>query len=375
MAEQDGQEKSQEPTAKRLEDARRKGQVARSKEFNTFVMLVIAATFLLLYGKRFSLGLLGLMRQQLSLPRADLLAIDAPLEQLGGAIWGAVVLLLPFFGVMLVAAVIGPLVIGGASFSSEALVPKFDKLDPIKGLGRLFALRGLIELAKALAKFILIASVGWLIFRYYFPELIRLNTQPVATSITHVVSILSFSFLLLAASVLLIALVDAPYQLWEHNKQLKMTLQEVRDEAKDTDGNPEIKGRQRRIQMDMAQQRMMQEVPKADVIVTNPTHFAVALVYREDGEGAPKLVAKGVDLIALHIRKIAQGVDVPVVESPQLARALYHSTELNQEIPRGLFLAVAKVLAYVYQLRAARNAGWSPPPPPGDVPVPSEFAR
>ncbi len=375
MAEQQGQEKTEQPTAKRLDDARRKGQVARSREFNTFVMLILASAFLLLFGGQLALGLLALMRQQLSLPRADLLASDAMLEQLGAAIGDGIVLLIPFLLVMLIAAVIGPLFMGGVIFSTEALTPKFDKLDPIKGIARLFSVRGLIELTKALAKFILISTIAWLIFRHYYPELIRLDSLVLDASVAHLIHILGVSFLLLAAAMLIIALVDAPYQLWEHNRQLKMTLQEVRDEAKETDGNPEIKGRQRRIQMDMAQRRMMQEVPKADVIVTNPTHFAVALVYRENGESAPKLVAKGVDEIAAHIRKIGRSADVPIVQSPKLARALYYSTEIDKEIPRGLFLAVAKVLAYVYQLRAARSEGWTPPSPPGDVPVPSDYSR
>jgi len=174
---------------------------------------------------------------------------------------------------------------------------------------------------------------------------------------------------------LLLVMLDVPYQLWNHQRQLKMTKQEVKDEAKEQEGNPEVKGKIRQMQMQAAQRRMMEAVPKADVIVTNPTHFAVALKYDQGGSGAPVLVAKGTDLVAAQIRQLALASKVPLVAAPSLARALYYSTELNQEIPRGLFLAVAQVLAYVFQLRASTQYGWNKPVPPSDVSVPDDFKQ
>jgi flagellar biosynthetic protein FlhB len=181
--------------------------------------------------------------------------------------------------------------------------------------------------------------------------------------------------LLLSASLVVVAAVDVPYQLWEHNKKLKMTLQEIKDEMKESEGSPEVKGRLRRMQMEMAKNRMMTEVPKADVIVTNPSHYAVALKYEPNSASAPKLVAKGVDLMAAQIRSIAIGAKVPLLASPPLARALYYSTDLNKEIPQGLYLAVAQVLAYVYQLKAARQNHWAEPMPPREIKVPEEFKQ
>jgi flagellar biosynthetic protein FlhB len=181
--------------------------------------------------------------------------------------------------------------------------------------------------------------------------------------------------LILSASLIVVVVIDVPYQLWDHSKKLKMTLQEIKDEMKESEGSPEVKGRLRRMQMEMAQNRMMAEVPKADVIVTNPSHYAVALKYDQNSNSAPKLVAKGVDLMAAQIRNIAIGANVPLLASPPLARALYYATDLNKEIPQGLYLAVAQVLAYVYQLKTARQHHWDEPLPPRDIKVPEEFKQ
>jgi flagellar biosynthetic protein FlhB len=181
--------------------------------------------------------------------------------------------------------------------------------------------------------------------------------------------------LILSASLIAVVAIDVPYQLWDHSKKLKMTLQEIKDEMKESEGSPEVKGRLRRMQMEMAQNRMMAEVPKADVIVTNPSHYAVALKYDQNTTSAPKLVAKGVDLMAAQIRNIAIGANVPLLASPPLARALYYATDLDKEIPQGLYLAVAQVLAYVYQLKAARQNRWDEPLPPRDIKVPEEFKQ
>jgi flagellar biosynthetic protein FlhB len=228
---------------------------------------------------------------------------------------------------------------------------------------------------KALLKILLVFAVAFALYGSYIGELLGLGAEPLEQSIGHSLTIIGMCFLLLSASLVLIAVIDVPYQLWDHSKKLKMTLQEIKDEYKESEGSPEVKGRQRRMQMEMAQNRMMAEVPKADVIVTNPSHYAVALKYDQNSNSAPKLVAKGVDLIAAQIRNAAIGAEVPLVASPPLARALYYSTELDKEIPQGLYLAVAQILAYVYQLKAAQKNRWAAPLPPEDINVPDEFKR
>lgn len=375
MAEDSDQEKTEAPTSKRLEDAHKKGQIARSRELNTFVMLMASALLFLIQGGRIGKGLLDMMRTQFQLSREIIFEPLTPVIYFKQLMIDGVMLIAPFISVMVVAAIIAPLALGGWVFSWDAVAPKLEKLDPVKGLSRLFALRGLIELLKALFKFILIFAVAIVLFKKYANELVGLGSEPLEQAIMHGSHIVSICFLVLSASLIVVAMIDVPYQLWDHNKKLKMTLQEIKDEMKESEGSPEVKGRLRRMQMEMANNRMMAEVPKADVIVTNPTHYAVALKYEQNSTSAPKLVAKGVDLMAAQIRNIAIGADVPLLASPPLARALYYATDLNKEIPQGLYLAVAQVLAYVYQLKAARQNHWDEPLPPSNITVPDEFKQ
>lgn len=375
MAEDSDQEKTEQPTGKRLADARKKGQIARSRELNTFVMLMTSAVLLLTWGEHMGNGLIDMMKAQFQLERAVIFDPASPALYFKQTMIDGVLLIAPFAAAMVAAAIIAPLALGGWVFSWEALAPKLEKLDPIKGLARLFAVRGLVEMLKALLKFLLVFMVAVVLFRFFLKELVGLSVEPMAQSVTHALRIIGLCFLLLSASLILIVMIDVPYQLWDHNKKLKMTLQEIKDEMKESEGSPEVKGRMRRMQMEMAQNRMMTEVPKADVIVTNPSHYAVALKYDQHANGAPRLVAKGVDLIAAQIRNLAIGADVPLVASPPLARALYYSTDLDKEIPQGLYLAVAQVLAYVYQLKTARQNHWDEPLPPGDIKVPDEFKQ
>ncbi len=375
MAEDSEEDKTEEPTSKRLEDARKKGQIARSRELNTFIMLMVSASLFLFLGASMGKSLLTIMHYSFALEREAIFDPMTPILFLQRALLDGVTLVAPFLLMLLVATFLGPIALGGWNFSWEALEPNFSKLDPIQGIPRLFGMKGIIELLKALIKVTLIFIVGYLLFQRYLPEFVSLNHETVDVAIVHTLNIIAWGFLLLSAAMLLVAMVDVPYQLWNYTKELKMTKQEIRDESKDSDGNPEVKGRIRRMQMEMAQGRMMAEVPKADVVVTNPTHYAVALKYDPDAAAAPTVVAKGVDLIAAQIRNIATGADVPLVASPQLARALYYSTELEHEIPQGLFLAVAQVLAYVFQLKTAKEQGWRAPPPPQKVSVPEEYRK
>lgn len=375
MAEDSGQEKTEEPTSKRLEDAQKKGQIARSRELNTFVMLMTSAMLLLMLGERMGNGLIEMMRTQFQVSREIIFDPASTVIHFKQVMIDGVMLIAPFIVVMVIAAITAPLALGGWAFSWEAMAPKLEKLDPIKGVSRLFALHGLIELVKALLKFLLIFFVAVMLFKYFFNELLGLGDEPLEQSIIHGLKVIGICFLLLSASLILVVMFDVPYQLWDHSKKLKMTLQEIKDEMKESEGSPEVKGRMRRMQMEMAQNRMMAEVPKADVIITNPSHYAVALRYDQSANGAPRLVAKGVDLMAAQIRNVAIGANVPLVASPPLARALYYSTDLNKEIPQGLYLAVAQVLAYVYQLKTARQNHWDEPLPPGDIKVPDDFKQ
>ncbi|ESS73344.1 flagellar biosynthetic protein FlhB [Methyloglobulus morosus KoM1] len=375
MSEDSDQEKTEEPTSKRLEDARKKGQIPRSREFNTFVMLMTSAVLLLSLGRQMANGLLDIMRSQFQISRAVIFDPASPLIHLKQAMMDGLTLIAPFVAIMVVAAIIAPLALGGWVFSWTAIEPKFAKLNPLSGIARMFATHGLIELVKALLKVLLVFGIAILLGKHYLNNLLRLGDEPLGQAIGHALDIIGMSYLILCASLILVVMFDVPYQLWDYSKKLKMTLQEIKDEAKESEGSPEVKARQRRAQMSMAQNRMMAEVPNADVIITNPSHYAVALKYEQNSGGAPHLVAKGLDLIAAQIRSLAAGANIPMVASPPLARALYYSTEINKEIPKGLYLAVAQVLAYVYQLKIAKENHWDEPLPPGNIKVPDEFRQ
>ncbi len=375
MADDSDQEKTEEPTSKRLEDAQKQGQVARSRELNTFAMLLASTLMFLLWGKTMGLALIKLMQREFQLSRETIFDVASVLAHFKQVMFDGFMIIAPLLAVLVVTAILAPLALGGWVFSWEAIAPKFDKMDPFKGLARLFAVHGLIELGKALLKFLLIASVSWVLYSRYIAELSGLNAEPLEPALTHGLMIIVDCLLILTASLIVVVAVDVPFQLWEHSKKLKMSLQEIKEEMKESEGSPEVKSRIRRMQMEISRRRMMAEVPKADVIVTNPSHFAVALKYDPNSAGAPVLVAKGVDLIAGEIRRIAIESAVPLLPAPPLARALYYSTELNKEIPKGLYLAVAQVLAYVYQLKAARTEHWAEPIPPSDFDIPDEFKQ
>lgn len=373
MAEnQDGQEKTEQATPKRQEDARKKGQVPRSREMTTMAMLLMGAVSLSMMGEHMIEGMGLIMHSNLALERASVFDPFALIEHFGQAIIDGILLLIPFLLVMLVTALAAPAVLGGWSFSVEALGFKFNKLNPLEGIKRIFAMRGLVELFKALAKFLLIGSVGALLLWHYMPVFMGLGREAVQPGMADAGRILSISFITLSASLVLIAAIDVPFQLWDHAKNLRMTRQEVRDEHKNTEGKPEVKSRVRAMQREIAQRRMMSEIPKADVVITNPTHYAVALRYDAENMAAPVVVAKGVELVASQIRTVANANNVPLFEAPPLARALYYSTEIDQQVPAGLYLAVAQILAYVFQLRTSVRGGPAPQAP-ADIPVPDEF--
>ena len=374
MAEDSGQEKTQEPTSKKLEDAKKKGQIARSKELGTMFVLIFSAISLLLYGPEIGKGLYNIMGRMLSLNRSETYDTTKMF-----AVWSEVAsaLLFPmamFVLIIVIAAFIGNTLLGGFNFSWEAAAPKPSKMSPMKGFKRMFGPQAAIELVKSILKFALVAIFAVFLIQTFFDEILHLSIESAPSNIIHALEILSWMFLGLSCTLVIIAAIDAPYQSYNHNKQLKMTMQEIKDEYKNSEGDPQIKARIRQTQRQMSQRRMMQDVPDADVIVTNPTHYSVALKYDTERAGAPIVLAKGIDEMAMQIRKIAKGNEVPIVESPMLTRALYHTAEIGQQIPDQLFTAVAQVLAYVFQLkRFKRGRGKRPIPLKSKLPIPDDF--
>ena len=374
MAEnQDGQEKSQEPTSKKLADARKKGQVPRSRELNTMALTLIGMATIMMLGTSFSDGFEAQFRQHLMLSREDVFDPNAILDHFISAVQQALWMIMPFLGVMVVVAILASVALGGFNVSFESMQPKLSKLDPIKGMKKVFGAKGLMELFKSLAKFVLVALVTVLVLWSWHDDIIALGDKDIHVALPEGLSMLGWAAILISSTMIVMALIDVPFQMWQHKKELKMTQQEVKDEFKQTEGRPEVKGRIRQMQREAAQRRMMAEVPKADVIVTNPTHFAVALRYDPDSMKAPILVAKGKDLVAANIREIGDAHEIPRIEAPVLARAIYFNTELEEPIPAGLFLAVAQLLGYVFQLRAYNEQGGDIPQPPQQFEVPEEL--
>lgn len=375
MAEDTGQDKTEEPTEKRLTDARKKGQIPRSKELNTFMALMTAAVMLLFVGDSIAKGLARLMRQQFSLSRDIIFDPASPVIFFEQVLLDGLLLIVPLVIPLVIVALITPMMMGGWNFTMESMAPKVSKMNPFSGLKRMFGIQGIVELLKAVVKIALVFLVAGSLFSANFNQFMDLSSLSLNGAVIQAADMIMFGFLILSSTLILVVAIDVPYQLWNTKRQLKMTKQEVKDESKEQEGNPEVKGQIRRKQMEMSQQRMAEEVPKADVIVTNPAHYAVALKYDPMGSAAPVVLAKGVDLMAAQIRTIALGVDIPLVAAPPLARALYYSTEVGEEIPRGLFLAVAQVLAYVFQLKAATENKTEKPVPPKDLKVPPEFRQ
>jgi flagellar biosynthetic protein FlhB len=373
MAESDGQERTEQATPKREQEAREKGQVPRSRELSTVAALLVAAGAMIAMGDSLTRALAAQMQKGLSLSREQVFDVTGMPAHFLAAVVEALWTFMPFFVLMMVVAIAASAVLGGWAFTAISF--KWEKLDPITGMGRVFAWRGLVEMFKGMAKFLLVALAALLLLKAMGAQFLGLGRESLPQGLAHAGDLLAWAFLLLSATLLVVAFIDVPFQLWDHQRQLRMTKQEVRDEYKQTEGSPEVKGRIRRMQMEIAQRRMMAEVPKADVVVTNPTHYAVALRYDQTRGEAPVVVAKGTDLIALKIRNVAQENDVPVLEAAPLARALYHSTELEQPIPVGLYRAVAMVLAYVYHLRQGPMYNREGVVTMPDLPIPDDLRR
>ena len=376
MAESEsGADKTEDPTEKRKKDSREKGEIARSKELNTLAIMLAGSIGLIIFGGALAQDMMEIMRYNFSISREVLLNTDSMGAFLLHSGKIALVALQPVLITLLIAALIGPIALGGWLFAAGSLAPKFSRMNPAAGIKRMFSAKALVELLKALAKFFIILIVALLVLKSDIDDLQRISREPLESAVIHSLQVVAWSALWMACGLILIAAVDVPVQLWESHKKLLMTKQEVRDEHKDQEGRPEVKQRIRQTQREMSQRRMMSAIPDADVIITNPTHFAVALKYDPEKGAAPMLLAKGSDFLALKIREIGAKHNILLLESPALARSIYHSTELEQEIPAGLYLAVAQVLAYVYQIRQHQAGKGKRPDPLKDLPIPPDLRR
>lgn len=372
MAEDSDAEKTEDASPRKLEKAREEGDIPRSREVATFAVLMTAGAGLWITGGSLVGRLESALASGLTLDREQVYNSAVLLERITNDVGGVLLACLPLaFAIMLV-ALAAPMLIGGFNFSSKAFMPNFMKLNPISGIGNMVSTNSLIELLKAIAKTLVVGAVAWIVIRSETDAVLGLAVEPLGTSSGHLGDLLARTFLYIVGALGVIALIDGPYQIWHYNNKHKMTRQEMIQESKESDGNPQIKGKIRQMQRQMARNRMMQNVPTADVVVTNPTHYAVALKYTDGQAGAPRVVAKGVDEVAAKIRELARENKVALLEAPALARALYKHTEIDDEIPETLYSAVAEVLAYVFQVRNYK-AGGRYPDRPTKLAVPPEM--
>jgi flagellar biosynthetic protein FlhB len=364
MAEDTELERTEPASVRRREQAREEGQVARSRELSTLALLLTAAGGLWSMGAGLTERLSGLVRHGLQLDRAVAFDTDLMLLRMKDASVDTLLAFSPLLALLVVAGIASALLLNGWLFSFKPLMPDWGRMDPLKGMARILSRHGAIEMLKAIAKTVVVGTVAaWVIWNNR-GAMLSLGAESLDAGMAHLVHLLGTSFLIMSASIALVVAVDIPFQLWDHERQLRMTREEVRQENKESEGDPQVKSHIRSQQREIARRRMMAEIPNADVVVTNPTHFAVALRYQDGTAGAPRVVAKGADLLAARIRELAQEHRVPILQAPPLARALYRHTELGDEIPVALYSVVAEILAYVYQLRSYRAADGPPPRQP-----------
>jgi flagellar biosynthetic protein FlhB len=373
MAEESDLEKNEPASPRRLEKAREEGQVARSRELATFVMLATGIGSLWVTGAMLGDHFGSALRNGLQFERASAFDASHMMAQAGTVVLHGLQALMPILVMMLVAALVAPMLLGGWLLSAKSLAPKFSKLNPVAGIGRMVSAESLAELLKTIVKSLLIGGIAWWVISGNLDAIMALMSESVNDALPHALRLVAGSCALIVGSLLLVVAIDVPYQLWSHHRKLRMSREDLRQEQKESDGDPQVKAQIRRQQQQMAKRRMMAEVPKADIIVTNPTHFAVALKYMDKEMRAPRVVAKGTDLVALRIRALAEEHHIPILEAPPLTRALYRHTQLGSEIPVALYAAVAEVLAWAYQLQRQTSEGGAVPPMPHDLPVPESL--
>ena len=373
MAEDSDAEKTEPASQKRIDNAREEGDVPRSRELATFTVLMTSGIGLWMFGGSLVRQLSATLVSGLSLDREQIYNPDVMINRVATDIGSVLLACLPLAVAIMVVALASPLLIGGWLFSTKSFLPNFNKLNPMRGLGNMVSTNSLIELLKAVAKTILVGSVGYMVVMSEKDAVMGLSVEPLLAGSTHLGHLVAMAFLYMVGALGLIAAIDGPYQMWHYADKMKMTRQEVIQESKESDGNPQMKGKIRQMQREMAKRRMMADVPTADVVVTNPTHYAVALKYTDGQKGAPRVVAKGSDEVAAKIRELARENKVALLEAPALARALHQHTDIGDEIPEALYAAVAEVLAYVFQLRKYSKVGGTYPDRPGKLAVPDEL--
>ena len=372
MAEESDLERTEPPSSRRLEKAREDGQVPQSRELMAFLVMAAAVGGFWSLGGWLTHHATGIIRRGLSFGRDTAFSSTALTESFGTLTWDGLLLASPVLLLTVAGAMATPLVLHGWLFSPKALAPRFERLDPFKGVKRMFSLNSISELVKAIMKALLIGGVIYWVVTRQRDQLFALIVQPFDTALPAFGQMLIYASVALVAGLAVIAAVDVPFQLWRYYRGLRMTKEEIRQENKEMEGDPQLKARIRSQQREVARRRMMAQVPKADVVVTNPTHFAVALKYDRDTMSAPQVVAKGINLVAQRISDLATEHRVPVVEAPPLARALHRHAEVGDQVPAALYTAVAEVLAYVYQLGQYMGSDRQaqPPSPPAAIAVP-----
>jgi len=371
----DGQERTEDATPRRREQARERGEVPRSKELATTALLLGAAGTFMVLTPWMADKFMELAKHAWQLDAATVRAPDAMFRVLREGTYIGVLAAAPVLIVLAIAAIVAGVALGGVAFTFEPLLPQLSRIDPMAGLARMFSKRAVVELAKATLKLMVVGGPIVMMLASLANKMLALDRLNIQAAIAHAVGLIGWGFLAMAAATAIVALVDVPWQLYDFAEKLKMSFQEIKEESKDSDGRPEVKSRIRRLQQDMARKRMLTEVPNADVIITNPEHYAVALKYDQNTMAAPQVLAKGVDLLAERIRHVAAEHSITVIQTPALARAVYYSTEVGREVPKGLYLAVARVLAYVMQLNRYRTGIGKAPVWPDELPIPDELKR
>jgi len=373
LAEESDLEKTEPASPRRLEKAREEGNLPQSRELMAFLVLAAGVGCLWAMGGWMSARTTALLRDGLMLTRETAFDTALLFTHLTEQATEALITLAPIFLLTVVGAIMAPIVIGGFNFTGKPLQPNFEKMDPLKGIQRIFSVNGVAELVKAVLKSLLVGLVIWWVIRHEQDTLFALISMPIEAGVPEMVHEILAASLMIVGGMAIISAIDVPFQLWQYYKKLRMTKEELKQEGKEQEGSPEVKGRIRRQQMDMARRRMMQDVPTADVVVTNPTHYAVALKYDSKNMAAPQIVAKGMNLIAANIRELAEQNKVPVLEAPPLARALYKHAEIGEQIPATLYTAVAEVMAYVYQLSQYLSGNMTAPEAPTNIEVPKDM--
>lgn len=373
MAEESDLEKTEAPTAHREEKAREEGQIPRSRELTSVLLLVTGFSIMWFGGANMARKLSAMIAQGLRFEHELINNDKQMLMQLDVLLKQAVSALLPFMGGAVLVAIAAPMLLGGVLFSTKSFKFDLSKMNPLSGLKRMFSSQALAELFKGILKSVIVGGIAGGYLWHHWREILHLLSEPPITALGDALEMVFFCGLLVLIGLIPMVAFDVFWQIWSHIKKLRMTKQEIRDEHKEHEGDPHVKGRIRRQQREMAKRRMMADVPKANVIVTNPTHYAVALQYDDKKMSAPKLLAKGTDEVALRIRELAKEHRIPILEAPPLARALYRHTEIGHNIPAQLYAAVAEVLAWVYQLKRWRREGGLIPKKPKHLPVPAEL--